>query len=99
MSLNKYELAIYDYWGRSPEEQRHWRMKVRELGATGNSRTETACQLERELWAYLMERSPHVPALCPSAAGPLPRVSLLNLAEHILRLWGPPTPLKPQSLD
>ena len=51
---------------------------------------EAARGLERELWDYFAERSPHVPRLRELTAGGLHRVSLLNLAEHIIRLWGPP---------
>jgi hypothetical protein len=46
--------------------------------------------LERELWAYLLERSSHVSVLRELRLEGVSRVSLLNLAEHIIRLWGPP---------
>jgi hypothetical protein len=52
--------------------------------------------LERELWDYLTERSAHVPALRERRLEAGRRVSLLNLAEHMIRLWGPPVkPRKP----
>jgi hypothetical protein len=52
--------------------------------------------LERELWEHFVERGPHVPALRELGAVGLRRVSLLNLAEHIIRRWGPPPkPRKP----
>lgn len=50
---------------------------------------EAARWLDRELWAYFEERSAHVPALRGLQAGGSPRVSFLNLAELMLRLWGP----------
>ncbi len=88
MSLNRYEQTIFDYWDQQPDERRHWQTKVVELTRNGAS-PDLARALERELWAYLVERTPHVPALRSlNPAGP-PRVSLLNLAEHIIRLWGP----------
>jgi hypothetical protein len=95
MSLNRYEQTIFDYWDKQPDERRHWQTKVLELTRHGAS-ADLARALERELWAYLVERTPHVPALRNlSPSGPA-RVSLLNLAEHILRLWGPvPKPRKP----
>ena len=46
--------------------------------------------LERELWEHFVERSAHVPMLREFGGGGLRRVSLLNLAEHIIRIWGPP---------
>jgi len=64
------------------------------LGVYGN--LDPARSLERELWEHFVERSPHVPRLRELSHGGVRRVSLLNLAEHILRLWGPPPkPRKP----
>ena len=95
MSLNRYEQTIFDYWEKQPDERRHWQTKVVEL-TRGGASPGLAPTLERELWAYLVERTPHVPALRNLAGTNLPRVSLLNLAEHVLRLWGPPPkPKKP----
>jgi hypothetical protein len=95
MSLNRYEQTIFDYWEKQPDERRHWQTKVIELTRQGVN-TELARALERELWAYLVERTPHVPTLRNlDPQGPV-KVSLLNLAEHIIRLWGPiPKPRKP----
>lgn len=95
MSLNRYEQAIFDYWARQPDEGRHWRAKVVEATAGGRGGAEVAWRLERELRAYAQERSAHVASLREFAAG-AGRVSLLNLAEHLIRLWGPlPKPKKP----
>jgi hypothetical protein len=93
MSLNRYEQAIFDYWDRQPDERRHWLNKVTAM-ARAQSAAEAARPLERELWDYLTERREHVPHLRELGLQGLPRVSLLNLAEHLLRLWGPP--LKPR---
>jgi hypothetical protein len=89
MSLNRYEQAIFDYWDQQPDERRHWVAKVTEL-ARAQSAALAARPLERELWDYLVERRGHVPQLRDLGLQGLPRVSLLNLAEHLLRLWGPP---------
>jgi hypothetical protein len=95
MSLNRYEQTIFDYWEKQPDERRHWQSKVVELTRQGVT-PELARALERELWAYLVERTPHVPTLRNLSPSGLSRVSMLNLAEHILRLWGPaPKPRKP----
>jgi hypothetical protein len=90
MSLNRYEQTVFDYWSRNPDEQRHWQMKVADLTRGVGVPVERARGLERELWDYLVERSQHVAALRDLRLPGGPRVSLLNLAEHVIRLWGPP---------
>lgn len=96
MSLNRYEQAIFDYWDRAPDERRHWQTKVTELTRGAAVPVERARGLERELWDYLTERSEHVESLCDLRLEAGRRVSLLNLAEHMIRLWGPPVkPRKP----
>ena len=90
MSLNRYEQTIFDYWESQPDEYRHWHDKVaaaaRGIGPPG----EMARALERELWDYFVERSQHVARLRELNSDGLRRVSLLNLAEHVIRLWSPP---------
>jgi hypothetical protein len=97
MSLNRYEQALFDYWERALDERRHWQAKVTDLMRNpAQSPGELARGLERELWDHLVERTPHVPALRALNAPGLARVSLLNLAEYVIRLWGPPPkPKKP----
>jgi len=91
MSLNRYEQVLFDYWEKQPDEKRHWQDKVLALTrATEGTAGLLARQLERELWAHLVERSQHVPALRNLRLDSVHRVSLLNLAEHVIRLWGPP---------
>lgn len=95
MSLNRYEQTVFDYWERAPDERRHWQAKVVELTRSGAA-PGLARGLERELWAYATERSAHVPALRDLRSESGPRMSFLNLAEHVIRLWGPPPkPRKP----
>lgn len=95
MSLNRHEQAIYDYWDKQPDERRHWQAKVTDLTRGGVS-GDLARPLERELWDYFVERSQHVPQLRAMGLDGPPRVSLLNLSEHIIRVWGPiPKPKKP----
>jgi hypothetical protein len=90
MSLNRYEQTIFDYWERQPDERRHWHTKVVDLTRRGVAQPgELARGLERELFDYLVERTPHVPTLRVLNPGAVPRISLLNLAEYLLRLWGP----------
>lgn len=90
MSLNRCEQALFAYWEMQPDERRHWQAKVIEAAHTTGHPGEIARTLERELWEHLVERSAHVPILRERGEGGLRRVSLLNLAEHIIRLWGPP---------
>ncbi len=95
MSLNRYEQALFSYWEQQPDERRHWQAKVADVTRGLGAPVEAARSLERELWSHLVERSPHVPALRALGVGSTQRVSLLNLAEHIIRLWGPlPKPKK-----
>lgn len=90
MSLNRYEQALFSYWEKQPDERRHWHAKVVEATRVAGAPGEVARTLERELWDHFVERSGHVPAFREFSVGGLRRVSLLNLAEHIIRLWGPP---------
>lgn len=95
MSLNRYEQAIFDYWEKQPDERRHWLGKVTELTRHAPA-GELARPLERDLWDYFVERREHVPQLRDLNLQGVGRVSLLNLAEHLLRVWGPPPkPRKP----
>ncbi len=89
MSLNRCEQAVFDYWDRAPDERRHWQAKVTDLTRSGPDMA-LARGLERDLWTYLQERSAHVPALRDLRVESGPKVSLLNLAEYLIRLWGPP---------
>ena len=96
MSLNRYEQTVFDYLLANPDEHRHWQGKVTEAARRVEVAGAAARALERELWDYFVERSPHVAPLRTLNTGGLRRVSFLNLAEHVLRLWGPPPkPRKP----
>ncbi len=89
MSLNRYEQTLFDYWERQVDELRHWQGKTMDAARSRPLPGEAARALERELWEYFTERSPHVPALRELNVGGVRRVSLQNLAELMLRLWGP----------
>lgn len=96
MSLNRYEQSLFDYWTRQPDEQRHWQAKALEAGRGAPVASEATRRLERELWDYFVERSQQVPQLRALNPGGVQRVSLQNLAELILRLWGPGPKPKPK---
>ena len=90
MSLNRYEQALFDYWERAVDERRHWQNKVVELTrAPAQAPGDLARSLERELWEHFVERAAHVPSLRNLNPPTLSRVSMLNLAEYVIRLWGP----------
>jgi hypothetical protein len=90
MSLNRYEQALCDYLNRQAEERRHWQQKVIDATRRPADPAATSRFLERDLWDYFVERSRQVPALRDLNAGGLRRVSMQNLAEYLLRVWGPP---------
>jgi len=94
MSLNRYEQTLFNYWMSQPDELRHWQSKVIAAALQNAVPGEVARNLERDLWDYFAERSEHVPLLRELSPGGLRRVSLLNLAEYVLRLWGPPVKKK-----
>jgi hypothetical protein len=96
MSLNRYEQSLFDYWERQPDERRHWQMKTVEAAKGAAALGDAARRLERELWDYFRERTAQVPALRDQSPSGGQRVSMLNLAELMLRLWGPvPKPKRP----
>lgn len=96
MSLNKYEQTLFDYIDRHPEERKYWHGKLQEASRRPGDQAGLARELEREMWDYYTERSQQVAVLRDLNAGGLRRVSLLNLTEYLLRVWGPPPrPKKP----
>lgn len=87
VSLNRYEQAIFEYLQSHPEEGRHWENKVATRAARGEL---PASLLVEELWEYVRERSVHTQPFSDWAArGGVQRSSLRNLADYLLRLWGP----------
>ena len=91
--LNRYERALLDYLESHPEEGRHWRAKVAQWAARDPC---PAQALTEELWSYVRERAEHAEPFREWAArgGILPS-SLRNLAEYLLRVWGPPVVRRP----
>jgi len=98
MSLNKYEQTLFHYIDRHPDERRFWHGKLHETAHRIADAGTATRELERELWEYYIERSQNVLALRELNSGGIRRVSLLNLTEYLLRVWGPPPrPKKPAS--
>jgi len=93
MSLNRCEQRIFDYLQRHPEEGQFWREKVRTAAARFPG--QAAVRLEAELWRYYEERCAVAePFRTAARTEGLRRTSLLNLSEHVLRLWTEPKPPK-----
>ncbi|HVU16087.1 MAG TPA: hypothetical protein VHD32_04145 [Candidatus Didemnitutus sp.] len=92
MSLNKYEQGLFDYLDANPEERRHWQAKAISAALQAGEPGIASRALERDLWDYYNERSQHVAAFRQLNAGGIRRVSLQNLSEYLIRLFGPPVP-------
>lgn len=97
MSLNRSEELLRTYLEANPEERQHWREKVRRQARDFSDPHAWATRLEADLWLYFRERAECRPGEFQVPAGQKPaRVSLRNLAELLIRLWGvPPTPAAP----
>ena len=85
---------MFNYWQSQPDELNHWKNKIVLAAKASLGPGQVARSLERDLWDYFVERSQHVPVFRDLNAGSVRRVSLLNLAEYVLRLWGPPPKIR-----
>jgi len=93
MSLNRIEQMLFDYLQRHTEERHFWQAKVRELMQKTESDFVVAADMADRLRIYYEERSRAVPSLHELASQEgLRRISLRNLAEHMMRIWGPVRP-------
>lgn len=96
MSLNSSEQMVFDYVQRHPDERHYWVEKVQKTSARSTDNFEAARELEVDLWRYFEERSSVVsPFKDVARAQGVHRTSMRNLAEHLVRLWGPPRQHKP----
>lgn len=81
----------FDYLEVNHDEYHFWKAKVQNVAKTVNSDHAAARRLEEELWAYVVERSAVVsPFLDEAQREGLPRTSMRNLADYMLRLWTEP---------
>jgi hypothetical protein len=95
VALNRSEQLVSDYLQGHPEEKTYWMGKVQKLSSMNPDPHDAAHRLEAELWLYYKERSEIVPVLREAASREGPqRISMRNLAEYLLRLWGAPRPKK-----
>jgi len=95
VSLNRSEQQLFEYIEANREERQFWEQKVRGFDAKLPDRAAAARAIESELWRYYIERSAVVPRFKQAAEREgLRRISLLNLAEYLLRRWAPPRVVK-----
>jgi len=88
VSLNRSEQQLFEYIEGNREERQFWENKVREFDTKLRERASSARAIESELWRYFVERSAVVPKFKHAAEREgLRRISLLNLAEYLLRIW------------
>jgi hypothetical protein len=96
VSLNRSEQQLFEYIEANRDERHFWEYKVRGFGAKSPERSQAARLIEAELRRYCIERARVVSKFKLIAEGEgVCRMSLLNLAEHLLRLWVP-LPVKPK---
>lgn len=97
MSLNRDEQMVYDYLQAQPDERRHWEGVVKREAVRAGDPHAAAFSLEGELWRYYLERAGATePFRSHVRREGAARTSMRNLAELLLRLWGPPPPPKTQ---
>jgi len=95
VSLNRSEQQLFEYIERNREERQFWEQKVRGFDAKIPDRAVATRSIEGELWRYFVERSAVVPQFMQAAEREgLRRMSMQNLAEHLLRIWGKPRVVK-----
>jgi hypothetical protein len=95
MSLNRCEQRIFDYFQVQVDERQYWIQKVQKTAKAISYEHAAAAQLEKELWAYYVERAGVAsPFREATRTEGLQRTSMRNLAELLLRLWAEPKPKK-----
>ncbi len=90
VSLNRCEEALLRYVRDRPDEKRFWSARVLAVDRAGGALEGRVAGLDRELRDYAAERGRADGALLETFGGG--RVSMRNLAEHLLFLWTPPKP-------
>ena len=90
VSLNRCEDALLRYVVDRADEKRFWTVRVLEWDRAGGALESRVAGLDRELRDYAAERGRADVTLLETFGGG--RVSMRNLAEHLLGLWTPPKP-------
>lgn len=97
MSLNRYEQLLYDYIESLPEERRYWYDRVLEIERSNSRRAAAALVLNAELWEYFEERSHHEESFSEVVSVGAGKLSMLNLSEYLIRMWGVAKPRKKEA--
>jgi len=98
MSLNRCEQMLYDYVKGHPDERQYWQDKVRTIVAESTDSRRAVARLDAEFWRYYEERSAVVPAFSATQRAPgSGRISMMNLAELVVRLWTEPKPRRAEA--
>jgi hypothetical protein len=91
MSLNRSEQLVHDYIQSSPDERHYWKTKVQSIVTESTEIARAVSRLDTELWRYYLERSEVAPVFIAAARSQgLQKMSMKNLAEHLVRLWTAP---------
>jgi hypothetical protein len=90
MSLNRSEQLLFDHLQAHKEERQHWQGKLQAESGKISDPHARAARLDAELRRYAAERATLRPGEFQLSPGQsLGKVSMRNLAELLLRLWGP----------
>ena len=93
MSLNRYEQILFNYVETRSEEKVFWEARVLELAKRRGRRETAVLDLNGMLWEYFEERSRFESPFREVAIHEgMERISMLNLAEYLMRMWAPPPP-------
>ncbi len=90
VSLNRCEDSLLRYVSDRADEKRFWHARVLEADRAGGSLVDRVAALDDQLREYAAERGRADPALRDAFGDG--RVSMRNLAQHLLNLWTPPKP-------
>ncbi len=91
MSLNRYEQMLFNYLNSRQEEQRFWNARVNEVAKRSERQEAAVLDLNSMLWEYFEERSRFESPFREVAIHEgMEKISMLNLAEYLLRVWAPP---------
>jgi len=95
VSFNRYEQLLFDYLENHADERRFWTSRVFDMSRSG-SHEATVLDLNSQLWEYFEERSRYESPFKEIVVSEgLQRISLLNLSEYLVRMWGAvPAPKK-----
>jgi len=93
MSLNRAEQILFDYMENHAEERHFWREKVLDVMEKNGNDFAVSATLAIELGLYCEERR-HAGSVVTEVVTDkyVKHFSFRNLAEHLMRIWGPVRP-------